>query len=143
MGLESLRFDKTKITELVLSYKIGLILIFGSYARDDVQKRNDLDIGIYLNEMINPQDLWELQTRLMELFQRDDIDIVVLNDTSPFLLFNVLKHHIPLYISSEQLFDQFKTIAMKRYWQYNAHFKKFADIVKEKRLRRLGIVNGR
>ena len=132
--------NKKKLIDLASSYKIELILVFGSYAKRNVHKRSDLDIGIYSQEKITPHDLWELQTKLMELFGRDDIDVVILNDTSPVLLFNILKHHTLLYISNNNLLNQFKTMALKRYWHYLTHFKKFADNLERKRLKKLGIV---
>lgn len=135
-----LNFDIKKIKDLALNYKIEFMLVFGSYAKRNVHKRSDLDVGIYSQENITPQDLWELQTELMELFGREDMDVVILNNTSPILLFNILKHHTPLYISNNRVLGQFKIMALKRYWHYLTHFKKFAKSLEEKRMKKLGIV---
>ncbi len=135
-----LNINQKKLIDLALNYNIELMLVFGSYAKRNVHKRSDLDIGIFSQEKITPYDLWELQTKLMELFGRDDIDVVILTDTSPVLLFNILKHHTPMYISDNNLLNQFKIMAMKRYWHYLTHFKKFADNLERKRLKKLGIV---
>lgn len=132
-------FDKKKIRDLASNYKIELILLFGSYAKKKAHKRSDLDIGIYSYKKITPDDLWELQTKLMELLGRDDIDVVILNNTSPILLFNILKHHTPIHINNSKILGQFKIMALKRYWHYLTHFKKFTESLEEKRLKKLGI----
>ncbi len=121
-------------------YGIDLIFLFGSHAKNRVTAKSDIDIGIYLRKRISSEKVWELQCSLIDVYKRRDIDLVILNDASPLLLFDLLLNHEIIYIREEQLLYNFSSWARKRYWQYQCHFRKYVLQLEAVRLREIGIV---
>ncbi|MGR3302282.1 MAG: type VII toxin-antitoxin system MntA family adenylyltransferase antitoxin [Candidatus Scalindua sp.] len=121
-------------------YGIDLIFLFGSHAKNRVTAKSDLDIGVYLKDRISSIKIWELQCSLIDIYKRCDIDLIVLNDASPLLLFDLLLNHKIIYAREEQLLYNFFSWARKRYWQYQCHFKKYALQLETVRLKKIGII---
>ena len=85
--------------------EIRFAYLFGSVARGTSGNLSDIDIAVYLNPERLPPDegygyrsnlLVELRSELAE-----DIDLVILNDASAVLKFQVLKNGMPVYCCSE------------------------------------------
>jgi hypothetical protein len=125
------------LSRIIESYDIYLIFIFGSCAKAGKSKKGDIDIGVYLRYRILPEKIWDLHCELMDLFHRDDIDLVILNDAHPVLLFDLLRHHDLVYKKNDIVFYTFLTWARKRYWQYQTHFKRYEILLKQIRLSKL------
>lgn len=121
-------------------YGIDLIFLFGSHAKNRATAKSDLDIGVYLKNRISSIKVWELQCSLIDVYKRCDIDLIVLNDASPLLLFDLLLNHKIIYIREEQLLYNFFSWARKRYWQYQGNFRKYALQLETVRLREIGII---
>lgn len=122
------------------SYGIELIFLFGSHAKNRITTKSDLDIGVYLRNRISPQEIWELQCALMDIYKRCDIDLVILNDASPLLLFDLMLHHKIIYMKDDRVLYNFFSWARKRYWQYQSHFKKYALQLETVRLKEIGVI---
>lgn len=121
-------------------YGIDLIFLFGSHAKNRVTAKSDLDIGVYLRNRISSKKVWELQCSLIDVYKRCDIDLIVLNDASPLLLFDLLLNHRIIYKKEDQLLYNFFSWARKRYWQYQGHFKKYALQLETVRSREIGVI---
>ncbi|MFQ5685357.1 MAG: hypothetical protein ACE5GV_01725, partial [Candidatus Scalindua sp.] len=67
-------------------------------------------------------------------------DLIVLNDASPLLLFDLLLNHRIIYKKEDQLLYNFFSWARKRYWQYQGHFKKYALQLETVRSREIGVI---
>jgi predicted nucleotidyltransferase len=74
--------------------------LFGSTVKPQGFK-GDLDIGLLLEKRVLVEGIIEVQTRiylrLKEILEREDIDVVILNRSSPLLRYAVIKEGILLY----------------------------------------------
>jgi len=121
-------------------YGIELIFLFGSNVKDKVTAKSDLDIGVYLTNPLPPEKIWEFQCSLMDIYKRSDVDLIILNDASPLLLFSLLLNNKVIYMKDEHLLYDFFSWARKRYWQYKSHFEKYAEQLKRVRLEAMGMI---
>ena len=112
---------REKITEVITKYllnkeEIIFAYIFGSF--EETENYNDIDIAIYLeSEFEQPQgyDLRlavELETKLDK-----KIDIIIINQASPSLIFEISKGKL-LFDKDENLRTDFLTLNWKLYWDY-------------------------
>ncbi len=120
-------------------YGIEIIFLFGPHAKNRATTKSDIDIGVYLSKRISPAKIWELQCSFIDVYERCNIDLVVLNDASPLLLFDLLLNHKIIYMRDEYTFYNFSSWARKRYWQYQSHFKKYALQLEAVRLKAIGL----
>ncbi|MGR3177410.1 MAG: type VII toxin-antitoxin system MntA family adenylyltransferase antitoxin [Candidatus Anammoxibacter sp.] len=121
-------------------YGIEIVFLFGSHAKNRTTTKSDLDIGVYLRNRISTMKIWELQCAFMDIYKRCDIDLVILNDASPLLLFDLLINHEIIYMEDERVLHNFFSWARKRYWQYQSHFKKYAFQLESVRLKAVGTI---
>lgn len=131
--------EEQTIKHICDSYGIELIFLFGSHAKDRITTKSDLDIGVYLRRRISSQEIWGLQCALMDIYKRCDIDLIVLNDASPLLLFDLILNHKLIYMKDERVLHNFFSWSRKRYWQYQSHFKKYALQLEEIRLKEISV----
>ncbi|MBI3814248.1 MAG: nucleotidyltransferase domain-containing protein [Nitrospinae bacterium] len=121
-------------------YNIELIFLFGSNVKDKTTAKSDLDIGVYLTNLLSPEKTWKLQCSLIDIYKRSDVDMVILNDASPLLLFDLLLNHKVIYMRNEDVLYGFFSWFCRRYWQYKSHFKKYANQLKRVRLEAMGMI---
>ena len=131
--------EKETLRHICDLYGINLIFLFGSHAKNRATAKSDLDIGVYLRNHVSSKEVWELQCSLIDVYKRCDIDLIVLNDASPLLLFDLLLNHKTLYIREDQLLYNFFSWARRRYWQYQGHFRKYALQLESVRLREMSV----
>lgn len=132
--------DEKTLRQVCGPYGIEIIFLFGSHAKDRATTKSDFDIGVYLSSRISSSKEWELQCAFMDIYKRCNIDLVVLNDASPLLLFDLLLNHKIIYKKNEKVLYNFSSWARKRYWQYQSHFKKYALQLEDVRLRAVGLI---
>lgn len=88
---------KSKLNMLVSFYNIKLIYVFGSYAKNKSNRKSDLDIAILLEDGYNPTIKLNIIGELVDIFNRNDVDLVILNSANPVLKHQIIKHGIVLY----------------------------------------------
>jgi len=76
--------------------------LFGSQARDEVQPHSDVDVAVYVEpEALKRPSHWGLQIEiasdLMTAVHRNDVDVVLLNRSDPFLYHRVLRDGVRLF----------------------------------------------
>lgn len=86
------------IDKLVNKYNIELIYIFGSYATNRNNENSDLDIAVYLEGEPDGFIKLEILDELVGIFQREDIDLVILNKVDIVLQFQVIKYGKVVYM---------------------------------------------
>ncbi len=112
--------QKLKIEKIAKKFKLKLIIVFGSFASGKNRTSSDLDvavsgmIGVSFSEQIN------LINEFSRIFNKN-IDLSVLNNANPLLLFEVSKNSILLYGNREE-FLKFKLYAFKSYGDYAPYF---------------------
>lgn len=94
--------------------------LFGSLAKGKPTPLSDVDIAIFLADGINFAEVkLEMLGRLLDIFQSDEIDLVVLNNANLPLINNILKNH--KLIVDKKPFDRhrFESLAMRKYFDFS------------------------
>ncbi len=72
--------------------------VFGSFARGSEEQHSDLDVAVFVDHTAAPRSPYgyraDLTTDLMQVAERDDVDVVLLNDAPPLLYQRVLRDGI-------------------------------------------------
>jgi predicted nucleotidyltransferase len=80
---------------------VELAYLFGSVAEGRAGDLSDIDIGVYLSDtLINTERSHkriELIGRLMSLLRTERVDLLVINDISPVLKFEVIRPNVLIF----------------------------------------------
>lgn len=107
--------DFSALTEFLrIDRNVLFALVFGSYGAGTQKKESDLDLAIYFEDPPEGMALFELGNTLSDICGRD-IDLVVLNDSSPLLQHQVMKQRHPLVIKDPELYRQFRERVIAAY----------------------------
>lgn len=112
---EVMEFLKINLKDLLESYNLKLIYIFGSYAKGKNHKNSDLDIAVLLDNQYNHLDKLSLMGDLIDIFKRNDVDLVILNDANSVLKHQVVKYGKILYMENEDVKVNFEVRVLKEY----------------------------
>ncbi len=99
--------EKQNLMHVYNLYGIEIIFMFGSHAKDRATTKSDFDVGVYLCNRISPVKTWELQCSFMDIYKKCNIDLVILNDASPLLLFDLLINHKVIFMKDERFLYNF------------------------------------
>ena len=80
------------IDKLIEDYNIKLVYIFGSYAKGTNIENSDLDIAVYLEGESDGFTKLDILYDLVGILNRDDIDLVILNNVDEILKFQIIKY---------------------------------------------------
>ncbi|MEQ2129873.1 nucleotidyltransferase domain-containing protein [Caldanaerobacter subterraneus KAk] len=122
---------KRNLQYLKEKYDIKLIYIFGSYAKGTNRKDSDLDIAVLLGGDYTPFEKLELIGDLVEIFKRDDVDLVILNEANSVLRHQVIKYGKVIFEESEDVRVDFEVKTLREYMDMEYFRKVQMDIVKE------------
>lgn len=103
------------IDDFVKEFDISLIYIFGSFARETNIGNSDIDIAVLLNGEIDGYTKLNIFGRLVDIFRREDIDLVILNRVNEVLKFQVIKYGKPIYMKSLYTKAIFESRTMSEY----------------------------
>lgn len=107
--------DKKRIAEIAEKHGLALVVLFGSRARGDAQKKSDFDIAY---SSIKPFPFHEENLMAIELhsiFKTSNVDVVNLHNAGPLLLRKIVDEGVPLYEAKESLFNNLYLYAMRIY----------------------------
>lgn len=100
-------------------------LLIGSEAKNEAGPLSDVDIAVYLDQGFSePETLrivLDFGAALEMDLKREDIDIVVLNDSSPVLKFSAVQSGIPLLVRDEGEYEDFVIRTLSEYYD-NRYF---------------------
>lgn len=82
-----------RLGDLADKYQLDLILMFGSRLTGNVHPESDIDIAVYGGQIFSETEKIQLIYELCNIFHTDDIDLVDLRTTSPFLKKEVFKNY--------------------------------------------------
>lgn len=128
------------IDDFVKEFDISLIYIFGSFARETNRKNSDIDIAVLLNGKIDGYTKLNIIGRLVDIFKREDIDLVILNNVNEVLKFQVIKHGKPIYMESQYTKVMFESRTMSEYMD-KEHFRRTQE--KYSHMKFLEVMNGK
>lgn len=120
------------IDSLVEEFNMSLIYVFGSYGKGNNTKSSDIDIAFLLNKDIDGYTKLDLLGKLVDIFKREDIDIVILNQANEVLQFQVIKYGKIIYMDSLYNKVVFESRTMSKYMDME-HFRKTQQEYSHKR----------
>ncbi|KNF08311.1 putative nucleotidyltransferase [Gottschalkia purinilytica] len=106
---------KENIGYLAEKYNIVLIYVFGSYAKGTNNHNSDLDIAILTKEKYDSFIKLEILGELIDIFKRDDIDLVILNKATSVMKHQVIKYGKLVYMKNENIKVEFESKVLSEY----------------------------
>ncbi|NLM96954.1 MAG: nucleotidyltransferase domain-containing protein [Halanaerobiaceae bacterium] len=106
--------------------------IFGSYVQGKVRTDSDIDIAIYLKDKMDIDDYLEIKMQLSEACKKE-VDLIILNDSTPLLKYQIYKNHILLFTRDKSIESRFK---VKTLFEYT-DMKRYLDLSYNKTIERL------
>ena len=104
---------------------VELAYLFGSTAEGTEGPLSDIDIAVYLSGKLTKGERidkrLELMGELATLLKTDHVDLVVMNDASPVINFEVIKPNVPLFVRNEDLKLDVEQRIMSRYLDRKYH----------------------
>jgi predicted nucleotidyltransferase len=111
--LGSIEWDKVfDDTPVILAY------LFGSHAEGRIHQGSDIDVAVLLEEGLSWQERgrWQIKLigRLIDVFQADEVDLLILNDAPPFLRHRVIRPRRRLHVRDEKVRVDFEVRTMRQ-----------------------------
>jgi predicted nucleotidyltransferase len=108
-----------QLAQIFARHSVVLAYLFGSQATGQTGPLSDVDIAVLLESNI-ARDQWldiqlDLINKLTGLFQRDDVDVVILNQATPLLADRVVRFGQRLYEPDPLLRVRFEVETFQRY----------------------------
>jgi len=94
--------------------EINLAFIFGSYVSGHVSDESDLDIAILFKQIPEITAINRIRDDISDAFKRD-VDIVVLNESSPIIGMQVLKNGVIAVNRDRSIYNDFFVKTIKEY----------------------------
>ena len=145
MNSEMLRLGKeTLISRLAEFFKsreyVELAYLFGSQSKGKQGSLSDIDIGVYLSSKLTKRERiekrLELTAELTGFLKTERIDLIVMNDSSPVINFEIIKSNIPIFVKNEDLKLDVEQKVMSSYLDRKYHEdllnKAFLERIEEK-----------
>jgi len=94
--------------------EVLLAFIFGSAVSGRLTKGSDVDVAVLFSDMPNFQDVLKITTAVSEAIGRE-VDIVVLNNSSPVIRMQVLKNGKLIKNKNGVIYNNFYVKTVKEY----------------------------
>jgi uncharacterized protein len=124
--------------------EVSAALVFGSRARGRARADSDIDVGILLGGGLGPSDRKAQLARLFRALGKelaaDRLDVVILNEASPALAFQVLEHGAVAFERNPAELHRFRVLTYRRHADYEPVERLFREAT---RRRALGEAHGR
>jgi hypothetical protein len=104
--------------------QVELAYLFGSVAEGKAGVLSDIDIGVYLSDKLatieRGRKRIELIGKLMSLLKSDRVDLLIINDTSPVLKFEIIRPNVLIFERNPDLKVDVEQCIMSVYldWKY-------------------------
>lgn len=101
--------------------EIITVYLFGSYVKGGHFEESDVDIALFLDdEKICPDDHFDYRLRIVDIFapvfETEMLDIIILNEASTLLKFEVIKHGKVIFCGDDILRIAAEVKVMKEYY---------------------------
>ncbi|MGR3219789.1 MAG: type VII toxin-antitoxin system MntA family adenylyltransferase antitoxin [Candidatus Anammoxibacter sp.] len=103
---------KDKLSPLFKNKSLRLVILFGSVASGNSNKKSDVDLGFLFDKRV---DILELTNTVIMLLKNDNADVVDLKHASPLLRFAAVKKCKLLYEKEPGMFNEFVSLAFRMY----------------------------
>lgn len=105
---------KRQIAKIGKKYNLDMIVLYGSYAKKTANIKSDLDLAIYRQNGISPDEYFSIYMEISHFLKGFDTDVKALQDTNPLFRFFVTNDGVLLY-GDQLLFAEIKANAYQAY----------------------------
>jgi predicted nucleotidyltransferase len=86
---------------IFIRHGVLLAYLFGSQAEGRITPQSDIDLAVLLPRSLTAEQRFRTQVALIgdciQLFHRNDVDVIILNEANPVLAFEVVRNGKVLY----------------------------------------------
>ena len=104
---------------LFQQHPVRLAYLFGSQATRRTHPSSDVDIAVLLDKSLTSDERFTEWSRLLGdlscIFGTDHVDLVMLNEASPLLAYETLRHGVLLYCADAQTRSEFQVRTLRAY----------------------------
>jgi len=126
-------FPKQQLTEILAKRRVSLAYLFGSQATGKTGPLSDIDIAIFFDERLGPDERFNLRLdvlgKLTDLFKTDEIDLVVLNDAPPLLAHRIIKDGNLIFCGDDKLRVEHEVNVIMKYLDWKPYLDKYTEDV--------------
>jgi len=121
-----------KLENIFSEFKdIKAVYLFGSYALGAEDKDSDLDLGILLDGDYDKIIKLDILTKLSGN-GFDNVDLVILNDASILLSYEIVKHNSKIYVSSDFEPAAYFSLVIRKYLDFKPYLEVQRKYFKER-----------
>lgn len=124
--------EKRVVEILSKQERVKLAYLFGSVARGKEGKLSDLDLAVFLDKSLSKKERFNLQIALISeissILKTDNVDLVVMNDASLSLNYEIIKSNHPLFVRDKIQKIDLEHKILSRYLDRRYYEKRSADI---------------
>ncbi len=101
--------------------------LFGSYGTEFQTNLSDVDLAVLVSNSVRPDLAYQLalSSRLADILQEEDLDVVILNNASVVMQFEVLSTGRLLYERDHELVCDFLERVLKEYGDFQIDLRQF------------------
>ena len=115
----SIAWYEEQLGEIFAAHGVVLAYLFGSQAEGKARPLSDVDIAVLLGPQVDRERWSQVQLdligELMNLFHRNDVDVVILNRATPLLTHEVVRFGQVLYEAEPGTQVDYEVAALRRY----------------------------
>jgi predicted nucleotidyltransferase len=119
MALLDIEEYTEQLRRLFATHGVVLAYLFGSQAEGKAGPISDVDIAVLLGPQVDREQWFQVQLDLIgeltSLFHRDDVDVVILNEATPVLAYEVVRSGQVLYEAEPGTRVDYEVTALRRY----------------------------
>jgi len=119
MALLDIEEYTEQLRQLFATYGVVLAYLFGSQAEEKAGPISDVDIAVLLGPQVDREQWFQVQLDLIgeltSLFHRNDVDVVILNEATPVLAYEVVRSGRVLYEAEPGTRVDYEVTALRRY----------------------------
>ena len=100
--------------------KVLFAYLFGGLAMGKPQPLSDVDIAVYLADSLFLADVkLDILGALIDIFETDEIDLVILNSADLPLIINILKNKKVIVDKDPFVRHKFESLTMRKYFDFS------------------------
>jgi predicted nucleotidyltransferase len=108
-----------QLRQIFAAHGVDLAYLFGSQAEGKAGPLSDMDIAVLMGTQVEREQWFQVQLNLIGalvgIFHRDDVDVVILNESTPVLAHEVVQSGRVIYETDPGTRVDFEIAALRRY----------------------------
>ena len=112
----------SKLSNIFAQEPVKIVYLFGSQAMGTAGQLSDIDIGILLNSNVAKENYFNYRlsftSKLVSIFQKDKVDVVILNECPPLLKDRVIRYGNVIYCQDDIHRIRFEVKALDEYLDF-------------------------